>query len=368
MKKVFALIALILIIGCFVVAQYLLNPASWENPAPDPVAISDKNEYDKKTGSSVHEKTGSMTSDETSTASANEIIVIDSVEAYERVSRYGKLAGSLKGTEIDGGLPYDDTGSLIISWDIKLLFEYFLSAMHEEGLDVSIGRITEYIDLTLPAPAREQALAILSDYLNYRKNLKRFNPKNLSNASKAEALVELKSAITEREMQRREFLSPEVVAAFFAEEEAFDQYNLRVMEIEYDELLNDDQKLELINELNQQLPDGIRENRAHRTQKRILNKQIAELKQQEGREDEIYALRENFYGAKAAGRLAELDRARQEWQKRFDAYYASKQDILNSSNLNDKEKIEQINLLKTDSFSEKEMYKLDIFEEISDSQ
>jgi lipase chaperone LimK len=284
------------------------------------------------------------------------------------VSRYGKLSNCLRGTQIDGGLQVDGTGNLIISGEIKSLFEYFLSAMHEEGQDTSIARIKEYIELTLPNPAREEALKILDDYLNYRNNLKRFNPGNLSEKSKAEALMDLKAAIYERELQRREFLSPEVVDAFFAEEEAFDHYNLSRMEIEYDESLNDDQKLQMLSELNRRLPDGIRESRTYRTQEAVLKKKVEELKVQGGKEDEIYELRKNFYGETAADRLAELDRERRAWQNRFDDYYISKQIILTASDLSDNEKELQINRLKMETFSESELYKVDIFEEIRDEQ
>jgi lipase chaperone LimK len=349
----------------FVFALYILKPETGEKPIFDSDTVSGNSNVVQKRKPAIP---GQATSKMPAAAATDDIIVIDSVETYERMSRYGKLSNCLRGTQIDGGLRVDGTGSLVTSGEIKSLFEYFLSAMHEEGKDTSIARIKEYIELTLPNPAREEALTILDDYLNYRNNVKRFNPRNLSESSKAEALMDLKAAIYEREMQRREFLSPEVVDAFFAEEEAFDSYNLSRMEIEYDQSLNDDQKLEMLSELNRQLPDIIRESRTYRTQEIVLKKKVEELKAQGEKEDEIYELRKKFYGEKAADRLAELDRERTAWQNRFDAYHMSKQIILNSSDLNDNEKDLQINRLKMESFSETELYKVDIFEKIRDEQ
>ena len=124
----------------------------------------------------------------------------------------------------------------------------------------------------------------------------------------------------------------------------------------------------LLSELNRRLPDGIRESRTYRTQETVLKKKVEELKVQGGKEDEIYELRKNFYGETAADRLAELDRERRAWQNRFDDYYISKQIILTASDLSDNEKELQINRLKMETFSESELYKVDIFEKIRDEQ
>lgn len=362
MKKFFTVSGLVLIILCLAFALRFLNHPPVENDF-SPVIVGNGNCPDKNQPEPL------LRRDTTHPSSpgafiGDDVTTIDSAETYEKLSRYGKLSGCLQGTQIDGGFRLDEAGRLIISAEIRSLFEYFLTAMHEEGKETSIGRIREYVQLTLPREAEEEALSILDDYLEYRSNLKRFNPENLQEASKAEAFEALKKAILEREEQRRRYLQPEVVEAFFSDEEAFDHFNLKRMEIAYDESLNADEKEALLSELNGRLPEGIRESRIYRAKEAGLKDQIAKLQKEEGSETEIYALRENFYGKEAAERLAALDRERKDWQNRFNAYCQSKEAIISASNLSAAAKQLEIKRLQKDFFSEAELSKLEICEKI----
>jgi lipase chaperone LimK len=366
MRKPLFYIIIILLVICGIFAANLFIPGN-DKKEPYPTASVENTEKIKPRHEKAIADRKPVLKTETVSAT-DDVIDIDSVETYERLSQYGKLPRSLQGTQIDGDLAVDQNGKLIISPDIRRLFDYFLSAAHEEGTELSISRIKEYIQLTLPHEAENEALNILYGYLDYKNNLKRFNHEGLSELSKSEALDQLKTAIEDREALRRQYMSQEVVDAFFAAEEAYDHYNLSRMEIEYNETLNDAEKKEMIAQLDEQLPEGLRERRRYMTEEAELKNQIAELQQQEGSEDKIYELREKFYGKKAADGLAELDKQRKDLKNRFNAYYESKKRILNSPDLTDEEKRNQINHLKQESFSKAELVRIDIYEKIRDQE
>lgn len=67
------------------------------------------------------------------------------------------LPSSFVGTEVDGSFRVDAAGNLIISEDIRRIFDYFLASIGEESLDAGVSRLRNYIDSQLQEPARARA-------------------------------------------------------------------------------------------------------------------------------------------------------------------------------------------------------------------
>ena len=285
-----------------------------------------------------------------------------SAEEYGKVSKYGILPVSLRDTQIDGRLKADANGNLIIDREIRSVFDYFLSAMGEEGIDTSVGRIEEYIKLTLTEPAAQKALSILHEYLEYSKVPQRFSPTVNADSDKKAFIAELKDAINERSENRRKYLSPEVVSAFFSDEEAYDTFTLQSLDIENNQSLSAAEKEKKIYQLEEQLPADTRDDRRQFRKELSMNKQIDELQKTEGNEDKIYDLRAGVYGKEAADRLAELDQKRAELSQRINTYRAEKNKISSMSGLTNESKQLQIDALGKRMFSEEELLEVNIRE------
>jgi len=300
-------------------------------------------------------------------AAPAKLIQIDSLETYEKVSRYGKPANCLRGTEIDGGLKVDDNGKLVIDKGIVRLFEYFMSARSEESFETCIARIEEYIELTLPHDARIQALSLLYDYLNYKNHLGKSmaGKPSLSPGDYTDNIETARDIMQQRNTIRRQYLKPEVANAFFSDEEAYDNYVLDRVSLEKNNpSLSEDEKLKMIENIanNSNLPEAYKQKVIFQEKQRVVETKIAELRKQEGNEDTIYNLRKDLYGKEVADGLMANDKTRQDWEDRFNAYYSTKKAILNSQNLSENEKQQRITQLQRNSFSEKESALLTLYE------
>ncbi|PBD22627.1 lipase chaperone, partial [Pseudomonas aeruginosa] len=86
-------------------------------------------------------------------------------------AKVAPLPTSFRGTSVDGSFSVDASGNLLITRDIRNLFDYFLSAVGEEPLQQSLDRLRAYIAAELQEPARGQALALMQQYIDYKKEL-----------------------------------------------------------------------------------------------------------------------------------------------------------------------------------------------------
>ena len=313
----------------------------------------------KKIGSIVNQYMGRDTGQSVINGD-KQLYQFSSAEEYGKVSRYGILPVSLRDTQIDGSMKADANGNLIIDREIRSVFDYFLSAMGEEGLDTSVGRIEEYIKLTLPEPAAQKAMAILREYLEYSKSPQGFSPTVNADIDKKAFITELKDAINERSENRRKYMDPEVVKAFFSDEETYDTFTLHSLDIEKDNSLSAAQKEKMIYQLEEQLPADTRDDRRQFRKENALNKQIDELQKTEGNEDNIYDLRAGVYGKEAADALAALDQKRAELSQRINTYREEKNKILNMPGLTNETKQFQIETLGKRMFSEEELLEANI--------
>ncbi len=279
------------------------------------------------------------------------------------------LPGSLRGTEVDGGFRVDENGNLIVELGIKRYFDYFMATVGEESIAEITARIRNAIESQLQEPAKSQALAILQDYLSYKAALYEleqqhgeFNPASF-NESQLPLLAGRLEAIFDA---RRAHLSDEAVDAFFAEDEAVDRYTLERLKVLHNDALSDSERAAQLAQLDEMLPETVRQQRAEATQYERYLLAEAKLQQQNASAAELHQLRAQEFGEEAAVRLAELDQKRAVWDRRLQQYRQEKQQLENAG-LSEQDLIQQIERLRSQHFSEIETRRVKALDRIKAS-
>ncbi|WP_267188470.1 lipase secretion chaperone [Pseudomonas aeruginosa] len=137
-------------------------------------------------------------------------------------AKVAPLPTSFRGTSVDGSFSVDASGNLLITRDIRNLFDYFLSAVGEEPLQQSLDRLRAYIAAELQEPARGQALALMQQYIDYKKELVLLE-RDLPRLADLDALRQREAAV---KALRARIFSNEAHVAFFADEETYNQFTL----------------------------------------------------------------------------------------------------------------------------------------------
>lgn len=289
---------------------------------------------------------------------------------YEALSKYGRLPGSLTGINVNWNIAANADGKLILSTDLAALFEFFLSTHTEEGLATSLGRIEEYLKGLLPETAATEALDILQAYLEYKKGLTRYEtPKDrvFTGDPKADliaSIADVKSALNQRIKARREYLGAQVANALFEDDEAYDVYTIRRLEIDSDASLSSTDKEALLTQAEQYLPSEKRSRIQQERKEATLNKRIEELRAQGGNEETIRNLRTELYGTQEASRLAAVDSQQAAWMQRLQKFREAKDGVLRQTVLTTDAKALSIEEIERASFTPEERMEVQILESI----
>ncbi|MCQ4261418.1 lipase chaperone [Stutzerimonas stutzeri] len=264
-----------------------------------------------------------------------------------------KLPDSFKGTHIDGQFRLDQAGNLIVGAEIRQIFDYFLAAIGEESLKGSIERLHHHIAAELPEPAQGQAIAILNQYLSYKRQLLELE----ASYTRAPDLGALRQRLSAVQALRAQVLDPAVHQAFFALDEAYDRFSLERLAIRSDPALDSAAKGRAIDQLRASLPGELQDLLVPQLQTE-LREQSAALLANGGSAQQIRQLRQQLVGSAAAERLEALDQQRHQWQQRVAAYRQERQRIETTRGLDDIERLRAIERLETEHFDESERLRL----------
>jgi lipase chaperone LimK len=270
------------------------------------------------------------------------------------------LPASFGGTTVDGVFHLDADGNLLISEDIRRIFDYFLAAVGEEPLRASVERLRAYIAAQLPANAREQALALLNQYLDYKRELVLLE-RDLPQMANLDALRQREAAV--QALRARIFDSP-TQQAFFAREEAYNQFTLQRLSILHDSQLDDAGKAAAVDQLRNSLPAEMQDAVLPQLQNE-LRQQTAQLQASGAKPEQIRQLRQQLVGAEATQRLEVLDQQRQTWKKRIAQYSTNKAAIENNPGMSATDKRAAIAQLVTENFDEREQLRLEAAEQLA---
>ncbi len=268
------------------------------------------------------------------------------------------LPPSFRGTEVDGGFEVDAAGNLIVTQEVRHLFDYFLAAIGEEPLERTLERLRDYIDASLAAPARNQAQALLDQYLDYKQQLAQLE-QELPQLATLDGLRSREAAV---QALRARVFSAEAHQAFFAREEGFNRFSLERLAIRQNPDLDDAGKAQAIDRLRAGLPEVLH---AH-----VLPQLQQELRVQTERlgpdatPAQVRQLRQQLVGAEATARLEVLDAQRQQWRQRLKDYLTEKQRLEAHPGLSGAEREAALQRLIEERFDERERLRLDAAERL----
>lgn len=260
---------------------------------------------------------------------------------------------SLRGTQVDGRLETDYRGHLIVTEELRHLFDYHFTTVGEVTFEQATQRISDYLASRLQQPARSQAQALLDAYVLYKTELVELE----ATYPVVGDIEELSARAEAVERLRAGLFDPVAHAAFFAAEEVYDRFTLERMAITRDDSLSDLQKAGLIEDLRYGLPGDMQElliPQIHQT----LSSQTAELAASGAAQEDIRQLRMSLVGPQATQRLEALDEQRRHWQQRVEAFTAERQAILDYNGLAEADKQAAVEALTRETFEPAERLRL----------
>jgi len=225
------------------------------------------------------------------------------------------LPASLIGTAVDGGFTVDAGGHFVPDREALRLFEYFFSANGEEASDILRGRIllhafaSGYKEMTV----REIA-AVLDRYIAYREAAR------AALGSGDGRSGDLASRVGELRALQRTMLGADLQRTFYGEEDQLANLDMERLAILQDRIMTRGEKQQALAALEARLPAPTRDARHAASAPSALHQRVEALKASGGSIDAIGALRRAEVGEPAAARLAALDRERDRWNARLEAY------------------------------------------------
>ncbi|GEL71323.1 lipase secretion chaperone [Myxococcus virescens] len=267
------------------------------------------------------------------------------------------MPGSLQDTEEDGSAQVDASGHLVVSVDLRRLFDYYLSAMGEEGLPVIRERILASLRAkNLPAAAMEEAVRVLDDYLAYRDAARTFA------ANQRGAELDLGARLESLRELRREHLGP-WAEGLFGDEERVDAVSVERMKLQQDTTLSPEERERRIAALDEQLPAEYRASRDEAL--RPLRQQAVEreLVESGASVEDLRQHRLATVGAEATERLEAMDREEAEWKRRL-AEFRSRREALGQSEPNPAARQAAVQRLLFDSFTPEERLRVEALDAI----
>ncbi|MGH8107681.1 MAG: lipase secretion chaperone [Arenimonas sp.] len=259
---------------------------------------------------------------------------------------------SLRSTEIDGGILLDANGQVLIDIGMRRLFDYYLSLVGERDI-VQIRQLLKDQLLTQYSPAStETALQYFDRYTDYLNALSALNIGGLANP---EERLERVSAL------RKKMLGEQMALAFFAEEEALAALTLKRMAIANDKTLSADEKSRLLAELDSSAGYSARTEADTAALIMEQNRQLDALKLSDAQRA---AEREALWGKEAAGRLAQLDQQRAQWDARIEQYLLARSRIDANRGLSAAARSQAIAALRARQFNEVEQRRIASLEAI----
>jgi|CXWL01.1.fsa_nt_gi lipase chaperone LimK len=227
-----------------------------------------------------------------------------------------ELPPSLAGTEIDGSVEFDASGQLRPTQSLRRLFDQVLTLVGERSIDDIRALLAQRLDSMTDADGKRQVLAAFERYLRYLQAQ--------ADAAPAFLALDLPARLVALKDLRRQQLGSEMADAFFADEEAYQEFTLAQRELGETPNLTDNERAARERELIADLPESARtpllEQRA--TDAALADGDAIEERTSDPRERE--RLRSERFGADAAARMQALDQERALWQQRITAYQAER--------------------------------------------
>lgn len=283
------------------------------------------------------------------------------------ISGLESLPPSLAGTEVDCSLEADAGGHLQVTIGLRHCFDYFLSAVGEESITTLTARIHAQLKSRLQQPALGEAERVLAGYLAYLRGVADIEKRLLAPEAGQMDLERARQQMEQVRALRPLYLSPEVIVAFFSDDDAYDRYTLEKLELMQNKKLSAPARAQQLAVLEQQLPEGIKASLKAVNQSLDLRALTDEWKQRSGSAEELRQIRTNLVGEEAATRLEALDQENADWDVRMNDWYVQRDALLKNTSLSQEDRERQLGDLRKNRFAnEAERLRVEALERIRD--
>lgn len=269
---------------------------------------------------------------------------------------------SLAGTEVDGELRADADGNLLVSNDVRRVFDYFLTLHGEETLPVIVARLHAYFAQQLPGVAAAQARQLLAAYVEYQQSLSGIDVTPVEDGQLDIAAVRERFAA--EKALREKFLPRAAADTFFADDDAFNHYSLTRHELLQQKDLTPTERARRLSALEDALPPALQASVRGATQ--VVNLQVLTdaWRERGGTTAELRQIRENLLDAAAADRLEALDAERAAWDARMAVWREERARLLANRGLDETDRLAQIAQSRSQHFSAQELPRVEVLEQM----
>jgi len=158
--------------------------------------------------------------------------VQDSATSFAQYLAFASHLESLHPLRVNHPLKATEQGHLVISPEVRDLFEHFRTSLSKEGLDIIKGRLAQHLTQSLPPNAALQAWTLLEQYLALRIELAELPPHD--------GTVEgMRRLIDERQALAQARLGMEAAEAFYGIEHRYEVYLLSRRAVQEDPSLSE---------------------------------------------------------------------------------------------------------------------------------
>ena len=234
------------------------------------------------------------------------------------------LPSSLLGSTLPLTLDVSESGELIINKKIQHLFDFYLSAMGEESLDIIVTRIKHSLTSQLVDPALTQGVEILTGYLQYLNEvsaIKQQFEQNIDPNNTGEYALENVIQVREKVLDARaSYLDGDVIDAFFGQADEYEDYMLSLAMINKNNELDTAEKQSAKAELDAAAPEWLLAQQRNANQLNKYRDQYKTLQEQGASQTELQDFTQQSFSPEVADRLAILDEKRLQWQVKLGEY------------------------------------------------
>jgi len=166
-------------------------------------------------------------------------VVQDSATSFAQyqafASHLDNQLSALPPEKVDYQLKATEQGDLVISPDVRNLFEHFHTRFSKEGLDIIKARLARHFAQSLPPSAALQAWTLLEQYLALRIELAELPPHDGTVGG-------MRRLIDQRQALAQNRLGMEAAEAFYGMEHRYDVYLLSRRAVQEDPSLSEDDR------------------------------------------------------------------------------------------------------------------------------
>jgi lipase chaperone LimK len=272
----------------------------------------------------------------------------------------------MQGTVPDGDLgaaqlnPGANSGGTLPYAELKRLFDYYLSAVGEEGIPAITQQINRALEQSVLPGQLKAAQLLFARYLEFKTALVELekNP-----ALGGNALQAIRQRFIAMQDLRARIFSAAEDQGMFGFEDAYDRDALARLEISQNTALSAAQKREQLAAVDASMSAALRDDREAPRVVIKVEDMARQMRANGASDDEVYRMRAKELYPQAASRLAEVDQDELAWKNRIAAYLSERSKVLKAqADMPDSERQAALNQLQQAQFTEQERRRLPAYE------